>query len=192
MVSGSDVILWLADATGEDSTHVAAELELGERRRVFVVDELADAGYAGAELLGYVMRLTGLDEREARGLIEERDREVRASSDVPKRDASLAQNEISFRAANERRTHAHDRLTPPKQVEVVCECSDRACARTLTMPFAEYEWLRQNPWRFVVLPGHEAPAVESVAEWCDGYVIVEKHAESRLQVETADPRLRSS
>ena len=41
------------------------------------------------------------------------------------------------------------------------------------MSTAEYEWLRQNPRRFVVLPGHEAPAVEQVVEHFDGYVIVE-------------------
>ena len=140
------------------------------------------------------MRLTGIDERQAQALIGERElHSADASSDVSPRDMRLAQNEITFRAANEQRAHAHsfERLPPPDQVEVVCECSDRACLRTLTMPFGEYEWLRQNPWRFVVLPGHEAPAVERVAEWCDGYVIVEKHRETRPQVELADPRVRN-
>jgi len=53
----------------------------------------------------------------------------------------------------------------------------------LTIPRSEYEWLRQNPWRFLVLPGHEAPAVENVVERYDGYVIVEKHVETHDQVE---------
>ncbi len=190
MASG-DVILWLADATGDDSSRVAAELELGERRREFVVDELLDAGYTGEQLLDYVVRLTGLDIRQARSLAEQREGLAeRVPDDVSLRDARLAANEISFREANEQRAHSHDHLASRARIELVCECSDRACTRSLTMPFAEYEWLRRNPWRFVVLPGHEAPAVEDVAEWCDGYVIVEKHPESRPLVEAADPRSR--
>ena len=192
MASG-DVIVWLAGATGDDSGQVAAELELGDRRREFVVDELLDAGYTGVPLLDYVVRLTGLDVREARTLVEERERlAAHAPGDVSSRDTRLAANEISFREANEQRAQSHDHLVSRERVELVCECSDRSCTRTLAMPFAEYEWLRQNPWRFVVLPGHEAPAVEDVAELSDGYVIVEKHPESRPLVEAADPRSRTA
>ncbi len=191
-MANRDVIHWLAAATGEDSTRVAAELELGERRRAFVFNELNEAGFTGAALLDYLMRLTGIDEREARALIGEHERQsARFAGDVPQRDTSLAQNEITFREANERHAQAGQSMPPPAQIELVCECSDRACTRGLTMPFAEYEWLRQNPWRFVVLPGHEAPAVENVVELYDGYVIVEKHPETRPQVESADPRSRS-
>ena len=38
----------------------------------------------------------------------------------------------------------------------------------------EYEEIRANPRRFVVLPGHEFPDVETLVESRDGYVIVEK------------------
>jgi hypothetical protein len=182
-----DVIDWLAAASGEDSTQVAAELELGDRRRAFVADELSEAGYTGASLLDYLMRLTGIDEQEARVLIDERRRND-VPHEVPPRDAGLARNEILFREANEQHAKAGHGRPLPEQIELVCECSDRDCTRNLTMPFAEYEWLRQNPWRFVVLPGHEAPAVESVAELHDSYTIVEKHLETHAQVELADPR----
>ncbi len=189
-MANPDVIDWLAATSGADSTQVAAELQLGERRRAFVVDELTDAGYTGATLLEYLMRLTGIDERQARALIDERRHEVEFPAEVPPRDAGLARNEILFRDANERRAHAGYGLPLPDELELVCECSDRDCTRRLSMPIAEYEWLRQNPWRFVVLPGHEAPAVESVAERHDGYAIVEKHPQTHIQVELADPRLR--
>jgi len=184
-----DVILWLAAATGDEPAQVAAELELGERRRAFVFNELSEAGFTGAPLLDFLIRLTGIDERHARALIAEHERQaVHERADVPQRDTRLAQNEIAFREVNEQNAHAGQSMPPPKQIELVCECSDRDCRRVLMMPFAEYEWLRQNPWRFVVLPGHEAPAVESVVELYDGYVIVEKHLETRPQVESADPR----
>ncbi len=191
-MANRDLTLWLAAATGEDPADVAAELELGERRRAFVFNELSEAGYAGADLLDYLMRLTGIDQREAKALISEHEQRSARPTDVPPRDRRLAQNEISFRDANEVTAHAAVSIPPPDRIELVCECSDRDCTRGLEMPFAEYEWLRQNPRRFVVLPGHEAPAVESVAESYDGYVIVEKHPATHLQVESADPRSRSS
>jgi hypothetical protein len=63
------VVTWLAAATGEPPAQVADELALGERRRAFVVAELLDAGYSGAELLDRLVRLTGLDEPQARELV---------------------------------------------------------------------------------------------------------------------------
>ena len=58
----------------------------------------------------------------------------------------------------------------------------------LTIAGAEYEWLRQNPRRFAVLPGHEAPSVEDVVERHERFVIVEPHPETRGDAEAADPR----
>lgn len=66
---------WLAAATGVDVDQVHREREEGERRRIFVADELIEAGYTGPALLDGVMRLTGLDEAEARALIARREKE---------------------------------------------------------------------------------------------------------------------
>jgi hypothetical protein len=63
---------WLAAATGTDVEQVHREREEGERRRNFVADELIEAGFTGAALVDGVMRLTGLDESQARALIAER------------------------------------------------------------------------------------------------------------------------
>ncbi len=184
-----DLATWLAAATGDDPDRVAAELELGERRREFVFNELVEAGYTGGDLLDYLVRLTGLGAQDARALVADYERRLSdAAEDASPRDARLAQNEIAFRGVNEVVAHGGPGLPLPTELELVCECSDRDCRRSLTMPFAEYEWLRQNPWRFVVLPGHDAPAIERVAELHPTYAIVEKHAESRPQVESADPR----
>jgi hypothetical protein len=64
---------WLAAATGTDVEQVHHEREEGERRREFVADELIEAGFAGSALLDGVMRLTGLDEPEARALVARRE-----------------------------------------------------------------------------------------------------------------------
>lgn len=171
---------WLAAKTLTDPEQVIAELAAGDHRRAFIVDELADAGYEGSELVGYVVALTGLDTGEAARLIAVRAELVPVpddGADVPQRDARLAANEVAFRALNERLA-ATEVGTGTRAFEIMCECSDRDCRRVFTIPTAEYEWLRQNPRRFAVLPGHEAPAVEAVVERHDGFVVIEKHAET--------------
>jgi hypothetical protein len=171
---------WLAAATGDDPADVAAELELGARRRVFVVDELLEAGFRDRELLDFVMRLTGVDSAEANRLISARlPLAEPPPGSVPSRDRRLAENEAKFRRVNERRFKAETADSVPEWLEIVCECADRDCRRALTLATAEYEWLRQNPSRFAVLPGHERPAVENVVERFPGYVIVEQHSETQ-------------
>jgi hypothetical protein len=180
---------WLAEATGDDPAHVRAELELGERRRAFVACELIEAGFTGAPLREQLMRLTGVDEVQAHALIATHAPAAEPeTADASQRDARLAQNEIRFRELNEQAAHLDPCEPAPDRIELVCECSDRECTRTFSMPFSEYEWLRQNSWRFAVLPGHEAPAVEDVVERNECYAIVEKHAETHHLVEVADPR----
>ena len=178
---------WLAAQGDVDREQVAAELEVGARRRTFVVDELVEAGFEGAELLALTMGLTGLDTTDAQALIAARAGSGARESDVPKRDRRLAQNEILFRRINERLAGGYGDSLPPA-LELVCECSDRECLKVLSIEAAEYEWLRQNPRHFAVLPGHEAPAVEDVVERHERFVVVEKHAETHEQVEAADPR----
>jgi hypothetical protein len=166
---------WLAAATDEDPADVAAALELGVRRRAFVADELLEAGFRDRELHDLVMRLTGVDSAEAHRLVSARARLMEPpAGSVPSRDRRLGANETLFRRVNERRFQAETADSVPEWLEIVCECADRGCRRALTLVTAEYEWLRQNPSRFAVLPGHETPAVENVVERFPGYVIVER------------------
>jgi hypothetical protein len=186
-----ELAAWLAAQTHTDVEQVEAELEVGERRRRFVVDELVEAGFTGSELLELLMGLTGVDSARAQALIAARaelDRSESRQAAVPKRDERLAQNEILFRQVNERLASTDGGRSALLELDLVCECSDRDCLKVLTIEVAEYEWLRQNPRRFAVLPGHEAPAVEDVVERHDRFVIVEKHVETHDQVEAADPR----
>ena len=186
-----DLASWLAAQGEVDAEQVAAELELGARRRAFVVDELVDAGFEGAQLIELTMGLTGTDSAGAQKLIAARlELEPNAPDQAaaPKRDRRLAQNEIRFRRINERLAAGDHSNAPAHVHELVCECSDSECLNVLRIEAAEYEWLRQNPHRFAVLPGHEAPAVEDVVEWHARFVVVEKHVETHEQVEAADPR----
>jgi hypothetical protein len=67
-----DLAAWLAEHTATDVAEVERELELGARRRAFVVDELVDAGLTGVTLLDGVIRCTGLELDDALRLIAER------------------------------------------------------------------------------------------------------------------------
>ena len=187
-----DLAAWLAAATDGDLARVETELAEGERRRAFVVDELLEAGFTGHALRDLVLRLTGVGHAEAEALIAARERLVdRERVETPKRDRRLAENEMVFRAANEQFARLAALIPRPSSSDVICECADRGCLKLLTIERSQYEWLRQNPWRFVVLAGHEAPAVEDVVERHRGYLIVEKHVETHDQVE-AEVRSRPS
>jgi hypothetical protein len=191
--SDRDPAAWLAAATGKDAADVAAELEEGARRRTFVVNELIEAGFRDRELLDLVMRLTGLDTAQASELINACERLVESpAAPISRRDSRLAENELHFRRANEERVRAETEDSLPEWLEILCECADRDCRQPLPIAAAEYEWLRQHPARFAVLPGHEAPAVEDVVERLPGCVIVEMHAEARRHLEGADPDSRPS
>jgi hypothetical protein len=69
-----------------------------------------------------------------------------------------------------------------------CECAALDCQGVVGLPLAEYETIRSNPRRFVVLPGHDQPEVETVVEQFDGYTIVEKYGVAAREAETEDPR----
>ena len=69
-----------------------------------------------------------------------------------------------------------------------CECAQLDCKRTVELTPAEYEQVRAHPQRFLVLPGHERPEVETVIEATPAYVVVEKGGDAGAVAETTDPR----
>jgi hypothetical protein len=99
-------------------------------------------------------------------------------------------NEAMFREVNERiedLNRAFGELT--ERMNVVCECGMSTCTDRILVPIPEYERVRANPKRFMLVPGHEDPTVERVVGEGEGYVVVEKEGDEveRLAVET-DPR----
>jgi hypothetical protein len=103
------------------------------------------------------------------------------------REERIAQNEILFRQVNDR-IEELERGWELREVDFVCECGDASCTAPATITLAAYEAIRQNPRRFIVLPGHEIPDVEKVVERRDRYLVVEKHQERHEQIAAADPR----
>jgi hypothetical protein len=84
----------------------------------------------------------------------------------------LARNQALYREVNERIV---DLLDEPKgTIEFICECSIETCRETITLTVDEYEQARAQPTTFVIVPGHETPAIEIVTESNPRYSIVDK------------------
>ncbi len=96
-----------------------------------------------------------------------------------------------FREVNERLRSVNEAFGEfTGRMDVVCECGNAACAERIQMSVAEYEAVRAEPDRFVVIPGHADPSdVEEVvlhaAEW---EVIRKRPGEPTALAEQTDPR----
>ena len=87
------------------------------------------------------------------------------------RDERLAANEARFRQINET---AQPQRESQGAGRYVCECADRSCSRWVQLEAAEYAAVREHPRRFLILPGHENPEIESIVERHTGYFVIEK------------------
>jgi hypothetical protein len=106
------------------------------------------------------------------------------------RAARLAANEARFREINERVERDLEPLvdTEDEQLPFVCECGRRSCTDGIGLTVAEYESVRRDATRFVVVPGHEIEDVEDVVDRTDRYFVVRKHPATWEIVEQSDPR----
>ena len=104
------------------------------------------------------------------------------------RDKRLAANESIFREINEQQEAGHQRfgLTGPQ--EFVCECADVSCTERVHLTRDDYEGIRSNPRRFVIVRGHDVPDIEDVVEAHGDYAVVEKDSVAAEVAEDRDPR----
>jgi hypothetical protein len=69
-----------------------------------------------------------------------------------------------------------------------CECARLGCNQLIELTVREYEDIRAHPRRFVVVPGHELPEVETLIETRRGYLIVEKQGQAGAVAHEHDRR----
>ena len=69
-----------------------------------------------------------------------------------------------------------------------CECARLGCNQLVELTVREYKAVRSHPRRFLVLPGHELPDVETVVAARPDYVIVEKRDQAAEAAEQSDRR----
>lgn len=108
---------------------------------------------------------------------------------VSRTAARRAENEATFRAANERIEESAQSLNlAPLPIPFICECEDERCTQIVRLTIAQYEQVRQNGRHFFVSPGHQSQTDRVVAESNDGYTTVEKTGEEGRIVAEQDPR----
>jgi hypothetical protein len=104
------------------------------------------------------------------------------------RERRLALNEAAFRVANERMRDWPERQGGEAPERFYCECAAIACHEHVLLTGRAYESVRADSSRFVVLPGHEIPDIETVVERHEGYLVIEKNEPARPVAEATDPR----
>jgi hypothetical protein len=95
-------------------------------------------------------------------------------------ERAIGRNESLFREVNERIreiTAAQD-VPLDERVLFQCECGRLDCHEQVEITLAEYESIRSYTHRFLVRPGHDIDAVESVVSRNERYVVVEKQGEA--------------
>jgi hypothetical protein len=103
----------------------------------------------------------------------------------------VGENEVLFRTLNDRIGDLNDRFgVPSERVEIVCECGRGDCIERIAVEPDAYRRLREEPFRFAVVHGHEDPRSEVVVDEAGAYLVVEKRpGDPREAVEAADPAL---
>jgi hypothetical protein len=104
------------------------------------------------------------------------------------RQRRLARNEAVRRQVNEGIERGQWPGEENQLVGFRCECSQLGCNSLLRVTVADYEYVRSNPLRFMMIPGHEVPSVETIVEERDGWVIAEKHSEGGDVARETDTR----
>lgn len=98
-----------------------------------------------------------------------------------------AENEATFREANERIRAAERELDPPlERVPYLCECDDIRCREPIRLTAPEYEHVRDNGATFAIAPGHRTEG--DVLEEHNDYVLVRKSERGGEVARALDPR----
>lgn len=99
-------------------------------------------------------------------------------------------NESIFRQVNEQIESLNQALGAElPTMSVICECADGDCTERIEIRVPEYEKVRADARRYIVMPGHELPEFESIVSRGDGYEVVEKGEGAPAELaEKTDPR----
>ena len=110
-------------------------------------------------------------------------------SAVSQREERVARNEASAREMNERIEESYDSHGLDTYTNMVCECGRSDCDVFIAITKAEYEEVRSDPRRFVLVRPHLDPDVEDVVSENDRFVVVEKKEGRPAEIaEVTDPR----
>lgn len=109
--------------------------------------------------------------------------------DIGEDEERRAKNEVVFRSVNEAIEEQALRFGGiDDEYEFVCECSSIDCVERLTLTLRDYEHIRTEGTRFVLVAGHADPGIELVVERTANHHVVEKDGAAGIVAEQEDPR----
>lgn len=101
-----------------------------------------------------------------------------AVSPMSPREQRFIHNTALLREVNAHIADLEARVDDPSELlPLFCECARTGCLAPIELDRGTFEAVREKPRRFLVVPGHEQPELESVIERHVGYLIVEKHTD---------------
>jgi len=108
---------------------------------------------------------------------------------VQGRERHVAENEVRFRALNERLRETGAAWEGREGVlSIVCECGDEDCTLPIRLTSGEYESVRAKETQFAIVAGHVRPEVEDVLSEQEGWALVRKRGEAAAIAAASDPR----
>jgi hypothetical protein len=84
------------------------------------------------------------------------------------------ENEVAFRALNERIKELESDWRSAEPMAFVCECASPSCTAAVYLTIAEYDEVRADPNHLLVLPHHVDFEAERVVRSNSRYTVVEK------------------
>ena len=106
------------------------------------------------------------------------------------RDVALT--EAAFRIANERMARWEERHAAGATELYLCECASQPCRDRVRLTREQYESVRSDPRRFLVVPGHVIPELETVVESYPRHEVIEKPSALMDLLQQTDPRSEQS
>jgi len=108
---------------------------------------------------------------------------------VQARERQIAENEVRFRAFNERLREGGAAWEGREGIiSIVCECGDQDCTLPIQLTPGEYESVRAEETQFAIVAAHVRPEVEDIVSELEGWALVRKRGEAAAIAAAADPR----
>lgn len=113
----------------------------------------------------------------------------------------LAENQVFFRQSNQQVAKGLDELQKlaeatdqkdlspdtTRPIQFYCECSDENCKKRISLQPAIYSQLHKNSDQFILLPGHDIPAIERTVQVEESFIVVEKYNTAPTTTDNANP-----
>ena len=90
------------------------------------------------------------------------------------REERMARNEVASREINEKIEEAYQGEPPANRIDIVCECARMTCDAAIDITLDEYEHVRKDALRFVILPEHFVGDIERILFENDRFAVVAK------------------